>query len=66
MNTLPKQPFHSAGDVVQLKSGGPEMTVHGPLNSSPDLYFCQWFGGGRKLESATFHASVLRTVPPGS
>jgi uncharacterized protein YodC (DUF2158 family) len=49
------------GDVVQLKSGGPSMTVR-PVVGSPDLFFCQWFGRGNKLESAMVHASCLRSA----
>jgi uncharacterized protein YodC (DUF2158 family) len=35
-------------DVVQLKSGGPDMTVF----NSDDLYkiYCQWFSGGELLK----------------
>lgn len=46
-----------AGDVVQLKSGGPRMTAR---PGDRDVYFCQWFGGGKKLESAYFHAVSLK------
>ena len=44
------------GDVVMLKSGGPDMTVEDP-KSYNDQVECQWFGG-RKLERGRF--------PPGS
>ena len=32
-----------AGDLVQLKSGGPEMTIDGELGTGE--YLCKWFGG---------------------
>jgi len=44
------------GDVVMLKSRGPDMTVQDPKVVN-DLVECQWFGG-RKLERGRF--------PPGS
>ena len=55
------------GDVVKLKSGGPDMTIK-KLDSTYDTkqsknvwlssYTCQWFAG-KKLESGSFpHDSV--------
>jgi uncharacterized protein YodC (DUF2158 family) len=52
----------NVGDVVELKSGGPGMTV--AENMPPDYtrVKCQWFGG-RKLESGFFPvASVKMSV----
>jgi uncharacterized protein YodC (DUF2158 family) len=42
------------GDVVQLKSGGPLMTVHSigdysPTGPNPGL-LCVWFDGNKKVE----------------
>jgi uncharacterized protein YodC (DUF2158 family) len=58
------------GEVVQLKSGGPDMTVakiNRPMLSGMDddriTVRCQWFGG-RKLESGVFDVDEL--VRPGS
>jgi uncharacterized protein YodC (DUF2158 family) len=49
------------GDIVQLKSGGPEMTVNqGPV-SYRDAYHCQWFAG-KKLESGDFPENSLKPV----
>lgn len=31
------------GDVVQLKSGGPHMTVNGFVGSSGQMATCTWF-----------------------
>jgi len=51
------------GDVVQLKSGGPTMTVQdiGDFSSSgiQDGILCVWFDG-RKKYSDVFDRSVLR------
>lgn len=43
------------GDIVKLKSGGPEMTVKEVLNGG---YRCQWFAG-KKLEDGYFPAAGL-------
>jgi uncharacterized protein YodC (DUF2158 family) len=45
------------GDVVELKSGGPAMTVEETvqlhLGTKGEFVKCQWFGG-KKLEYGTF------------
>ncbi len=50
------------GDVVQLKSGGPDMIIskiHGPApGSNQETVLCQWFGG-RKLEQGVFDVRAL-------
>ena len=51
-----------AGDIVQLKSGGPKMTI----SSGPDdhlYYHCQWFSG-TKLSFGRFPLSSLVACPP--
>jgi uncharacterized protein YodC (DUF2158 family) len=50
------------GDQVQLKSGGPVMTVQEKMTSSPS-YRCQWFAG-KKLESGVFPSESLRAAAP--
>ena len=45
------------GDIVQLKSGGPNMTVSS-FDSEEEEYDCCWFNG-KKKESSTFKAEVL-------
>jgi uncharacterized protein YodC (DUF2158 family) len=49
------------GDIVQLKSGGPDMTV-GELDTAMgtqrEIVRCKWFGG-RKLESGSFAPESL-------
>lgn len=44
------------GDIVQLKSGGPSMTVSELKNGQ---YHCQWFKGASK-ESAYFREETLK------
>ena len=49
------------GDIVRLKSGGPDMTV----NELPDQYNgyrCQWFAG-KKLERGIFEPDAIQLVP---
>ena len=43
------------GGVVQLKSGGPAMTIQ---EGSGEHVWCQWFGG-RKLERGRFPIASL-------
>lgn len=44
----------SVGDVVQLKSGGPRMTISGigkyGMGSTRDEALCVWFDGLKKME----------------
>jgi uncharacterized protein YodC (DUF2158 family) len=51
----------AVGDIVKLKSGGPEMTVQTLPDSSGKYYTCQWFAG-KKLESGRFPADSLEQV----
>jgi uncharacterized protein YodC (DUF2158 family) len=59
-----------AGDMVQLKSGGPPMTIdaipdqsRGPYNHQ-DEYLCIWFKGATK-DQGHFGEHLLQTyVPP--
>jgi len=45
------------GDLVQVKSGGPKMTVNDADDS--DQIQCQWFSG-TKLHSGYFNANSLQ------
>ncbi|MCO5152566.1 MULTISPECIES: YodC family protein [unclassified Shinella] len=45
------------GDIVQLKSGGPKMTVV-QINSST-IISCSWFAGA-KHERGAFHPDALQ------
>jgi uncharacterized protein YodC (DUF2158 family) len=54
---------YAPGDVVQLKSGSPPMTVSGKHAFSDEL-ICKWFDGKKPMEE-TFDAALLaRYVPP--
>ena len=51
------------GDVVQLKSGGPPMTITEVL--SDGQYKCEWFEGSKPM-SAYFKQSALAKIQLGS
>jgi len=50
-----------SGDIVQLKSGGPKMTVT-RCGKDGEVY-CTWFGGSKK-ESAAFPPQTLKLPDP--
>ncbi|MBV15957.1 MAG: DUF2158 domain-containing protein [Thalassospira sp.] len=51
------------GDVVELKSGGPDMTVSWVENQDGVLEArCDWFDKSQKQESAVFPTSSLRKI----
>ena len=49
------------GNIVKLKSGGPEMTIRTVPDTAKGYYECQWFAG-KKLESGRFPEDSLETV----
>jgi uncharacterized protein YodC (DUF2158 family) len=49
-----------AGDVVQLKSGGPPMTVS--FVEANGEVACKWFNDKNKLEQARFQEASLEPV----
>lgn len=53
------------GDIVQLKSGGPKMTVHG-VDVSPGMdeprVWCVWFAGSKR-QLDRFSVNTLVLVP---
>jgi uncharacterized protein YodC (DUF2158 family) len=51
----------AVGDIVKLKSGGPEMTVQTLPEPPAKSYRCQWFAG-KKLEAGSFPADSLELV----
>lgn len=54
----------NVGDQVQLKSGGPVMTVDGSSQDSPTVR-CVWFADGN-LAKSMFHVDSLKAAtPPG-
>ena len=52
----------AVGNIVRLKSGGPDMTVRTVPDAPATHYECQWFAG-KKLESGRFPAGSLEPVP---
>lgn len=48
------------GDIVELKSGGPAMTVNRIQTIS--MYWCIWFDKDNKLQEAYFKPSLLKRV----
>ena len=51
----------AVGDIVKLKSGGPDMTVQSTPAVGGGYYHCQWFAG-KKLELGNFPAESLEEV----
>lgn len=49
------------GDVVKLKSGGPNMTVTDTDLDPGESYWCQWFAGSKE-QKAHFPADALLPV----
>ena len=52
------------GDVVQLRSGGPKMTVEKVIEAprrDEELLVCQWFSGS-KLQNGSFRPESLVKV----
>lgn len=56
---------YQVGDIVRLRSGGPEMTVQTIPEDRHhhDHYRCQWFAG-KKLEYGNFKEDSLELVKP--
>ena len=48
------------GEIVQLKSGGPKMTVRDECTTREGVVICQWFAGA-KLEQGAFPTDSLQT-----
>ena len=47
------------GDIVQLKSGGPSMTISHLSSGDDPKYSCTWFNG-KKLEHGQFLEETLQ------
>jgi uncharacterized protein YodC (DUF2158 family) len=52
----------NVGEVVRLKSGGPQMTVTMVPESSGGSYKCEWFEGATPKEGF-FPGAALQTRP---
>src|SRR5262245_25952865 len=50
------------GDVVQLKSGGPNMAIH--LKHGDGTLLCQWFDKNGALQAGDLHPSQLKKAEP--
>lgn len=53
-----------AGDIVMLKSGGPDMTVekvNDQYGNEPSTYTCSWFAGA-KDNKKMFTEAALKAV----
>ncbi|CAM7039466.1 YodC family protein [Enterobacter roggenkampii] len=46
------------GDIVKLKSGGPDMTIKAFLTSQGNSFLCQWFAG-KKLGKVRISGEIL-------
>lgn len=59
--------IYNIGDIVKLKSGGPDMTIREPIfdvSHKSDFtgnYRCQWFAG-KKLDNGVFPQESLLPV----
>jgi uncharacterized protein YodC (DUF2158 family) len=51
---------YNVGDIVQLKSGGPKMTISTDADAN-GYYYAKWFAGS-KLETGKFRAETLNIV----
>ena len=58
---MKNQTQFAIGDIVKLKSGGPDMTVRTSPGLGDKTYYCQWFAG-KKLESGSFPTESLERV----
>ena len=53
----------SVGDVVELKSGSPKMTVTHIDNSEGPVYvWCRWFSAENKVNAQQFPPAALQKV----
>jgi uncharacterized protein YodC (DUF2158 family) len=67
---MSKPNAYNLGDIVKLKSGGPDMTVKEVMinmmkKEFSGNYRCQWFAG-KKLDMGTFPQESLVTVTADS
>ena len=65
---MKREPVYQVGEIVELKSGGPDMTIKKVILDVMDNftgeYSCQWFAG-KKLDSGVFpEESLLKVEEP--
>lgn len=53
------------GEIVRLKSGGPDMTIAGIRSSDPSECRCQWFEGSQVREGWFAVASLVKVDRAG-
>lgn len=53
------------GDVVQLKSGGPIMTIESLTNDTQPMYVCIWFDKNDCLQSHHLPGIVIQKFNEG-
>ena len=61
---MTNQAIFTKGDIVQLKSGGPEMTIKDVIEErggKVSSYRCQWFAG-KKLEAGVFSIESVKAA----
>lgn len=52
------------GDLVQLKSGGPIMTVHSvDTKDGTEAVWCTFFKSGDEMTQVMLHAAELNCIP---
>ncbi|MET3018562.1 YodC family protein [Flavobacterium hydatis] len=49
----------NSGDLVQLKSGGPKMTVQRYIPSFRNTILANWFDSNNTLQNGNFHEDTL-------
>ena len=52
------------GDTVQLRSGGPPMTVNGHLHAG--MFSCSWFDAHGGLCTGSFSPAALKVIEASS
>lgn len=57
---MTNQTDFKVGDVVQLNSGGPPMTISSITNG--DLLYCKWAIDEEQTEVAAFRAAMVKKV----
>ncbi len=59
MREIPMSDKFNPGDVVVLKSGGPDMTV---VEVSHDIVSCEWFKDTNEVLHRKFNFAALRAA----